>query len=74
MFGFGPVRATGRSKGEMMRGGPLRLVATAGAAVVAGVFTLSMVSSVSLRAFQFVVENKRVLTFSLAAHLHLVSF
>jgi hypothetical protein len=44
----------------MMRGGPLRLVATAGAAVTAGIFTLSMLSSVSLGAFQTVMENKRV--------------
>jgi hypothetical protein len=43
-----------------MRGGPLRLVATAGAAVTAGIFTLSMLSSVSLGAFQTVMENKRV--------------
>lgn len=47
----------------MMRGGPLRLVATAGAAVTAGIFTLSMLSSVSLGAFQTVVENKRVQNF-----------
>ena len=47
----------------MMRGGPLRVVATAGAAVTAGIFTLSMLSSVSLGAFQAVVENKRVQKF-----------
>jgi len=48
-----------RNLHTMMRGGPLRLVATAGAAVTAGIFTLSMLSSVSLGAFQTVMENKR---------------
>jgi hypothetical protein len=44
----------------MTRGGPLRLVATAGAGVAAGIFSLSMVSSVALSTFQTIVENKRV--------------
>ncbi|CAM6027264.1 unnamed protein product [Sphagnum balticum] len=43
----------------MTRGGPLRLVATAGAVVAAGIFSLSMVSSVALSTFQTIVENKR---------------
>ena len=62
----------------MMRGGPLRVVATAGAAVTAGIFTLSMLSSVSLGAFQAVVENKRVQKFpwvilNLAMYLRLLN-
>lgn len=45
----------------MMRGGPLRVVATAGAAVAAGMFTLSMASSVSLGVLSTVVEKQRVM-------------
>ncbi|KAG0626126.1 hypothetical protein M758_2G104200 [Ceratodon purpureus] len=44
---------------RMMRGGPLRIVATAGAAVAAGMFTLSMASSVSLGVLSTVVERQR---------------
>jgi len=44
-----------------MAGGPLRVVATAGAAVAAGMFTLSMASSVSLNVLSTVVERQRVL-------------
>lgn len=44
----------------MMKGGPLRVVATAGAAVAAGMFTLSMASSVSLGVLSTVVEAQRV--------------
>lgn len=42
-----------------MAGGPLRVVATAGAAVAAGMFTLSMASSVSLNVLSTVVEKRR---------------
>lgn len=44
----------------MSTGGPLRVVATAGAAVAAGMFTLSMASSVSLNVLSTVVERQRV--------------
>lgn len=45
--------------GFTMRGSPLRLIAVAGGAIMAGVFTLSFTTSVSIQAFQAVLEFKK---------------
>ena len=43
-----------------MRGGPLKLVATVGGVLVGGLFTLSFATSVSMHAFQAIIEAKKV--------------
>ena len=43
-----------------MRGGPLKVVATVGGVLLGGLFTLSFATSVSMHAFQAIVEAKKV--------------
>ena len=43
-----------------MRGGPLKLVATVGGVLLGGLFTLSFTTSVSMHAFQAIIEAKKV--------------
>lgn len=53
------VHVTSKSLGFKMRGGPLKLIAIAGGTIMAGIFTLSFATSVSIQAFQAVVEAKK---------------
>ncbi|KAJ7530791.1 hypothetical protein O6H91_14G019400 [Diphasiastrum complanatum] len=41
------------------KGGPLRLVATAGVMILGGIYTVSLVSSLAVKAIESVIENKR---------------
>ncbi|KAI5071499.1 hypothetical protein GOP47_0013750 [Adiantum capillus-veneris] len=46
-------------RGSTMRGGPVKLIAVVGGAIMGGFFTLSLATSISIQAFQAVVEFKK---------------